>query len=584
VVIRVPGLAERRSDIEAHAQELWSEKVTQRSDARLSSEIISILSAHSWPGSVRELQGLLETTYALCYPNLSPDADALYEAWETRGDSPLPGAARRSSSLANITAAQTAPLEARHSLDNEIERFNRIRPQYENFAEVLERVLESGAREFAPLATIETRAKSVARVAENLQRNSDLVEALPDLCGGRVVVQTRGQANQVVRFVERYFDVDSKSTGQSDVASQALGSGYRPVSLVVSLNETRAKALASVLDVKVPDGILGLEAEIEIRTVLEHAWANVNHEMDHGVPLPLPERWRRELDELSRVLQAVDVSFSRLRAGFRTYRTTYPAQLTLEETHREIEILENVLAYDADPGVAVRLAKLAISIEDWDRAIETLESHAAADCQPALRDLGVAICQKYRLEPESAAHQRGQAFLEQAAAEVHCDPDAMASLAGTFKRGGEEELARDYYGRAHALDAGDPYALWGLLEMELGLTSDVDFASVRAVDIDRAIERCRDQTAAKINLPWAWFDLGKFLLLKGEEAESLDALKRGVECSRKGFMIQTTIESLDRIAESRFAPEGLGEARRVLRDGLAEQFSEWGGMAEGGDG
>lgn len=120
--------------------------------------------------------------------------------------------------------------------------------------------------------------------------------------------------------------------------------------------------------------------------------------------------------------------------------------------------------------------------------------------------------------------------------------------------------------------------------MELALTPDVDFVSVMEPDIDRAIERCRDQVAVEINLPWAWFDLGKFLLLRREESESLDALARGVECSRAGFMIQTTIESLDRIAGNRFAPEGLGEALRVLRDGLAEKFPEGDGRPESSDG
>ncbi|MCR9096661.1 MAG: sigma 54-interacting transcriptional regulator [bacterium] len=584
VVIRVPGLAERRDDIEAHAQEIWREKVTQQPDARLSSEIISILSAHSWPGSVRELQGLLETTYALRYGDLSPDADALYEAWEIRGDSPLPGANTRSVSDAGISGERRSQHEAQHSLDNEIRRFNRIRPRYERFAGVLERILEAGVRDHAPLSLIETRAKSVARVAEILQRSGDLVEALPDLCGGRVVVHTREQATRIVHFIERYFEVESKSIDQSDVAAQVLGSGYHPVRLVVSLDETRAKAAESVLGVKVPNEVCGLEAEIEVRTVLEDAWANVNHEMGRDVPLPLPERWRQELDELSRVLQAVDVSFSRLRAGFRTYRTTYPAQLTLEETLREIDILDKVLEYDPDPSVAVRLAKLAISIEDWDRAIETLESHAEAGYQPALRDMGVAICQKHRLEPESAAHQRGQALLTRAAADVHADPDAMASLAGTLKRSGEGERAREYYGRAHTLDPGDPYALWGLLEMEMALTPDVDFPSARAMDIERATARCRDQAAAEINLPWAWFDLGKFTLLRDDPIESLEALRRGIACSRAGFMIQTTIESLDRIAGSRFAPSGLGEAQQVLRDGLTERFPEWGGIPSNGDG
>jgi transcriptional regulator with AAA-type ATPase domain len=118
MVIRVPGLAARRDDIAEHAQDIWRDKVTRRPDARLSSEILSILSAHSWPGGVRELRGLLETTYALRYGNLSPEADALYEAWEARGDSPLPESAGGSVAFVGRTVAPDSTTGKHRSIEN----------------------------------------------------------------------------------------------------------------------------------------------------------------------------------------------------------------------------------------------------------------------------------------------------------------------------------------------------------------------------------------------------------------------------------------------------------------------------------
>ncbi len=577
LVIRVPGLSERGNDFEEHAQQIWRNDVTGRPEARLSPRIISILSAHSWPGGVREVEGLLRTTYSLCYEDLDPEPEALFKAWERRGDSPVSrGSSGSSSGSAASSEPEIASSESRSKLEENVSRYKALRPKYEKFADVLGRILKKAIREHAPIAIVQTRAKSVARVAERLQRHDGAslaeVEDLPDLCGGRVIVHTPEQADEIVLFLQRYFDIGAKEGVVTRGSAADPATGFHPMRLSVRLDETRADAVSKALGIKVPDMIVGIWAEVEIRTVLEHAWANVNHDMGRDVPLPLPKRWSAELDGLSRVLKAVDSSFSRIRASFQTYRTTYPSLLSPERTRREIEVLTNVLSYDDDPAVAVRLAKLAISIEDWDTAIGVLQSHAEAGNQPAMRDYGVALCQKHRREPHLAVYQRGQSFLSQAAAAPHRDPDALASLAGTLKRSGDEDLALSYYRRAHEIDPGDPYALGGVLDMELVRSPEVDHVTAHRPHVDHAIERCQDQIDASVNLPWAQLDLGRFLLMRGETDRALIALAEGIANSHASFMVQTTLESLDRLAGHRFEPAGLREARVLLALGCVAKF------------
>ncbi|MGD2175641.1 MAG: hypothetical protein PVJ27_09575, partial [Candidatus Brocadiaceae bacterium] len=52
----------------------------------------------------------------------------------------------------------------------QVRRYSEVRPLYEEYARVLARTLKAATRSRAPMAIVETRAKSVASFAEKVQR------------------------------------------------------------------------------------------------------------------------------------------------------------------------------------------------------------------------------------------------------------------------------------------------------------------------------------------------------------------------------------------------------------------------------
>jgi tetratricopeptide (TPR) repeat protein len=422
---------------------------------------------------------------------------------------------------------------------------------------------------------VQTRTKSVARFAEELLRDdgrlTDAVHQLRDLCGGRLVVHTPEEVRSVAAFLDRYFDLDAASFPGSDRHATASPPGFSSVTRVVRLDRARAEALAFAFGVEIPEDVYGLWAEVQVRTSLQNAWLEATEEMRRDIPLLPPQKWTGELGDIARVMQALERAFARIRTGFAAYRTSYPSYLTKKEIEREIELLERVLEWEADPAVAARLGKLAIANGDFDRAIRVLEPHAAANYQPALRDLGVALCQKHRTETASPDYERGQRLLKMATEPPHRDVDALASLAGTWKRRGEEETALALYRRAFEIDSADPYALGGVLESELVLHPEVDIVTALRGEVDASIERCREHIEARVNLPWAFYSLGRFRLLIGDVEKGLDAVEQAIAHSTTRFMIQTTLESYERLAACHQRFPGLGQAR----DRLAAALREW---------
>jgi hypothetical protein len=75
-----------------------------------------------------------------------------------------------------------------------------------------------------------------------------------------------------------------------------------------------------------------------------------------------------------------------------------------------------------------------------------------------------------------------------------------------------------------------------------------------------------------MNLPWAFYDMGKFYLLLGKPHESLAAYAKAIQLSTASFMIETSLASLDRLVVVKDKLTGYEWSRRLLLIGLAAKF------------
>ena len=181
----------------------------------------------------------------------------------------------------------------------------------------------------------------------------------------------------------------------------------------------------------------------------------------------------------------------------------------------EIDILESVLTCDPEnPDLAYRIGKLAMELGDWQKAIDIFSKYVDTGYQPILRDLGVVLCKVNASDPQGELYRRGQKYLEVASARPNQDLDALASLAGTWKKL-DEGKTRDYYRQAFELDPTDPYAVSNYLVYEVVHQRNLAPASLMKPSLTAAIQRCRDQADVGMNTPWD-YHLGMFHLLLGQ--------------------------------------------------------------------
>jgi ppGpp synthetase/RelA/SpoT-type nucleotidyltranferase len=458
-------------------------------------------------------------------------------------------------------------MSQRDWLGRQVSRHRKLHPKYERLTAELDLRLRLAVQQVAPLSIVQVRAKSISSFAEKAIRKrdefDDPINQFTDLCGARVITRTQAEVAAVCQWVEQAFIIDWANSGDTALRLEPTEFGYRSMHYIVSLPE----------DGELPAGLGGLRAEVQVRTLVEHAWADFSHDLAYKGEFKMPQHWQREIAVIAAQLEDVDRSFTAVEEGLRLYDTSYGSYLSEEQIQHELDILQTVLRHD--PGndqVGWRAGKLAAAKGDWAGAVQLIAPHVSARSpsgakQPLLRDLGIALCKVNENRPDSAGFKRGRRYLRLASEAPHTDPDALCALAGTYK-GIDEEEALGLYRRAYEIDPVDYYALTNFLECELLVRSDASFLRTLRPTILTAAARCRAHVEAGVNLPWAHFSLGELMLFYGAAMEALVAYANGMESATAAWMLDAAGESIDRLSELGASLQGHEWIRQFLRLGL----------------
>jgi len=189
--------------------------------------------------------------------------------------------------------------------------FGRQRPLYEEYGLKLTALFrELLAQNGIGFQTIEQRAKTVESLREKLGRPGKAyrsgLDDITDLCGLRIITYTLAEVSRVCELIQHEFTV---VPGHSVDRGALLGPsefGYRSRYFVVQVASSRSNLAEWKRFAK-------LRAEVQVRTVLEHAWAAIDHSLRYKRAADVPREQMRSLFRLSALLELADESFDRLK-------------------------------------------------------------------------------------------------------------------------------------------------------------------------------------------------------------------------------------------------------------------------------
>ena len=164
--------------------------------------------------------------------------------------------------------------------------------------------------------------------------------------------------------------------------------GYLSLHFVVSLNASRLQ-LAEYQE------FAGCKAEIQIRSILQHSWAEVNHDLGYKTVGTIPQEIRRSFARVAGLLELADSEFVRIREALSARvsetirvspRQVELSKLALREFVRESKL---VIAIDDEMTLAAGLEQIEYATDWIDKYLEHLTYFGLdtiADIERALQD------------------------------------------------------------------------------------------------------------------------------------------------------------------------------------------------------
>lgn len=157
-----------------------------------------------------------------------------------------------------------------------------------------------------------TKKSFLKKIQDKLTEKDYSPVSMTDLAGVRVITLIESDVQKVCTLIESMFNVHKADSVNK---SEKLGEekvGYRSVHFVCDVGDDRQK---------MPEfsAYKGLCFEIQIRTALEHAWAEIEHDRGYKLGGRLPSDLNRRFKLLSGLLESADLEFNRLTVEIETY-------------------------------------------------------------------------------------------------------------------------------------------------------------------------------------------------------------------------------------------------------------------------
>lgn len=454
------------------------------------------------------------------------------------------------SSRRNLAVADTKRITPAQHRD-QIEKYCKELPHYATYADVLRRVLERACKTAFPDAFVQSRPKSVSSFAEKAARKfakyPDAVNQMTDLCGARVIVQTTEQVEAVKQFIENAFRVE-----ESDEKGILLGEdkfGYRDMHYVVQIHADHWESLGITPDEQ--ERIGQRRAEIQVRTWLQHAWADTLHDRLYKNPLQLSSEIKRTGNLLAALMEEGDRNYNIMAHELDGMLANYTAFAKKDAVVAEIAVQKLILDNEPDarkkPALATRLGRLLAANGDFAQVVAVLEPHrdvTDANRGDLIEDLGYALCKVHRQKPDSTEYQAGLDLLKQVVAlrgqaDWSYVPDlrkreslfarALSRLAWALepiRREGHQ--VRTYYQQAHEHEPDNPYYLAGMLGFEVYSSRGHDLSCAMRTTLREALKVCHSHAEAGIELPRAYLTAGRLCLLLDQPMDALGYYARGI--------------------------------------------------------
>lgn len=185
---------------------------------------------------------------------------------------------------------------------------------------------------------LDIKQKYISDELNNKQENLDLnkfkyndLSDFTDICGIRICTFYSDDVDKIADIIEKEFTVDRENTIDKRATMEYDKFGYLSLHYIVSLPETRLTFTENIL-------FENLKFEIQIRSVLQHTWAEIEHDLGYKSAEGLPKPIKRDFSRLAGLLELADKEFLSIRNYLSDYKDNVNKNIQIPLKYEEFLI------------------------------------------------------------------------------------------------------------------------------------------------------------------------------------------------------------------------------------------------------
>ncbi|WP_175030497.1 GTP pyrophosphokinase [Burkholderia lata] len=202
---------------------------------------------------------------------------------------------------------------------------------------------------------------------------------ITDICGLRIVTYFEDDVARVEALVRREFSIDEKNYENKSAQLDDNEFGYRSVHHIVSLGDARRN---------LPENkkIKSLKAEVQIRSILQHAWAEIEHDLGYKFDAAVPKLVRRRFYRLAGLFELADQEFMTIRDQLTEYAGQLPSEIVEKPAEVTVDML-SLSVFVEQSAIVADLDREIANIGNW--MLVSINDDMASRDAAMLRFLGI---------------------------------------------------------------------------------------------------------------------------------------------------------------------------------------------------
>ena len=269
-----------------------------------------------------------------------------------------------------------------------LEEYRKQRPVFKKMQETIPAQVRALLDEAGiVVASIESRIKEERSLAGKLALKGAKYESLADITdifGMRIITFYTDDVDKVASAVDRLFEIDWDNSVDKRKLLEVDSFGYLSLHYVC-----RSPGFP-------------YRFEVQMRTILQHAWANMNHDTGYKSGVEIPVEYHRNMNRLAGMLELVDEQFSRIRTDINDYRRQVQSLVAsgrLEEVTLDGDSYRSYLKLKPFDALNRRIASLnqaeiqEVPLMPYLAVFKALGFHTLGDLADLIRDCGDAAYQ-----------------------------------------------------------------------------------------------------------------------------------------------------------------------------------------------